>query len=66
VNPIDVKNLTKRFGETTAVKEVSFSARAGEVTGFLGRNGAGNTTTLQMVLGLERPTSGTVTVDGRP
>lgn len=64
--PIEVRDLTKRFGRVTAVDGVTFSVRPGEVTGFLGRNGAGKTTTLRMILGLERPTSGTVTVDGRP
>ncbi len=63
---IEASGLTKRFGGVTAVDDVSFSVRPGEVTGFLGRNGAGKTTTLRMILGLERPTSGRVTVDGRP
>jgi ABC-2 type transport system ATP-binding protein len=66
VGPIETKDLTKRFGQVTAVDSVTFSVRPGEVTGFLGRNGAGKTTTLRMILGLERPTSGTATIDGRP
>jgi ABC-2 type transport system ATP-binding protein len=66
MSPIEARGLTKRFSRVTAVDGVTFSVRPGEVTGFLGRNGAGKTTTLRMILGLERPTSGTVTVDGRP
>ena len=50
--------LTKRFGELTAVDELSFALEAGTVTGFLGPNGAGKTTTLRMLLGLAAPTSG--------
>jgi ABC-2 type transport system ATP-binding protein len=63
---IEARGLTKRFGETLAVDGLTFSIRPGEVTGFLGRNGAGKTTTLRMILGLERPTSGTVAIDGCP
>jgi ABC-2 type transport system ATP-binding protein len=63
---IEARGLTKRFSRVVAVDGLTFSVRPGEVTGFLGRNGAGKTTTLRMILGLERPTSGTVTVDGRP
>ncbi len=63
---IEASGLTKRFGQVVAVDGLTFSVRPGEVTGFLGRNGAGKTTTLRMILGLERPTSGTVTIDGRP
>lgn len=63
---IEASGLTKRFGRVLAVDGLTFSIRPGEVTGFLGRNGAGKTTTLRMALGLERPTAGTVTVDGRP
>ncbi len=63
---IEARGLTKRFGQMVAVDGLTFSVRPGEVTGFLGRNGAGKTTTLRMILGLQRPTSGTVTVDGRP
>ena len=61
---ITAEALTKRYGTTTAVDELSFTARPGMVTGFLGPNGAGKSTTMRMVLGLERPTAGTVTVDG--
>ncbi len=61
---IEVKNLTKRFGEFTAVDNVSFSVGAGEVFGWLGPNGAGKTTTIRMLLGLLRPTSGATRVLG--
>ncbi|MER5931702.1 ATP-binding cassette domain-containing protein [Streptomyces sp. NPDC002054] len=63
---IKATELTKRYGETTAVDHLSFTVRPGVVTGFLGPNGAGKSTTLRMVLGLNRPTGGTVTVDGQP
>jgi ABC-2 type transport system ATP-binding protein len=63
---IDVRGLTKRFGDTLAVEDLSFSVDAGRVVGFLGPNGAGKTTTLRALLGLIRPTSGTATIDGRP
>ena len=58
--------LTKRFGEITAVDDLSFELERGSVTGFLGPNGAGKTTTLRMLLGLARPTSGQALVFGRP
>ena len=63
---IEVRQLTKRYGSTTAVDSLTFTVRPGVVTGFLGPNGSGKSTTLRMVLGLHTPTSGTVTVDGRP
>jgi ABC-2 type transport system ATP-binding protein len=63
---IEVNELTKRYGQTTAVRDLTFSVRPGHVTGFLGPNGAGKSTTLRMILGLHAPTSGTVTVTGRP
>ncbi|WP_327243371.1 ABC transporter ATP-binding protein [Streptomyces sp. NBC_01320] len=63
---IEVNELTKRYGRTTAVDNLTFTVRPGHVTGFLGPNGAGKSTTLRMVLGLNDPTSGTTTVDGRP
>ncbi|MBT1188910.1 ABC transporter ATP-binding protein [Streptomyces sp. CJ_13] len=62
---IEVNELTKRYGSTTAVKDLTFTVRPGQVTGFLGPNGAGKSTTLRMILGLHEPTSGTATVDGR-
>lgn len=63
---IEAKDLTKVYGRKTAVADVSFTVQPGQVTGFLGPNGAGKTTTMRMVLGLDRPTSGSVTVNGRP
>jgi ABC-2 type transport system ATP-binding protein len=66
VPPLEVRGLTKRFGSTTAVEELSFAVAAGRITGFLGPNGAGKTTTLRMLLGLVRPSSGEALVDGVP
>jgi len=63
---IEARGLTKRYGETVAVDNLSFSVAPGKITGFLGPNGAGKTTTMRLILGLDRPTSGTVTVDGQP
>lgn len=63
---IEAKGLTKVFGEKTAVAGVNFTVEAGRVTGFLGPNGAGKSTTMRMIMGLDRPTSGTVTVNGSP
>ena len=62
---IEVNELTKLYGRRTAVDRLTFTVRPGTVTGFLGPNGAGKSTTLRMALGLNDPTSGTVTVDGR-
>src|SRR6202046_2574100 len=62
---IQAQNLVKRYGSTVAVNDLSFSIRPGMVTGFLGPNGAGKTTTMRMILGLDAPTQGSVTVDGR-
>ncbi|MGH9055092.1 MAG: ATP-binding cassette domain-containing protein, partial [Acidimicrobiales bacterium] len=62
---IEARNLTKHFGATVAVDDLSFSVREGVVTGFLGPNGAGKTTTMRMILDLDRPTAGQVTIDGR-
>lgn len=65
-NPIlEVKNLTKRFGNFTAVDNVSFSLKRGEILGLLGPNGAGKTTTIQMLLGIMQPSSGTITYFGK-
>ncbi len=61
---VEVINLTKKFGDFTAVDEVTFNIRRGEIFGFLGPNGAGKTTTIRMLLGLLRPTSGQATVLG--
>jgi ABC-2 type transport system ATP-binding protein len=62
---IEVAGLTKRFGSLIAVNELSFTVEPGRITGFLGPNGSGKTTTLRMLLGLVRPTAGTATIDGR-
>jgi len=61
---IEVKNLTKRYGEIVAVRNISFTAQKGEILGFLGPNGAGKTTTMRVITGFLPPTSGTVKVDG--
>ncbi|WP_174248306.1 ABC transporter ATP-binding protein [Streptomyces hoynatensis] len=63
---IEVDELTKKYGDKTAVDRLSFTVRPGQVTGFLGPNGAGKTTTLRLILGLERPTGGTARVGGVP
>src|SRR5215469_14392635 len=63
---IEIHALTKRYGATTAVSDLTFTVRPGTVTGFLGPNGAGKTTTMRMILGLDQPTSGSVAVNGRP
>ena len=63
---IEIHELTKRYGPTTAVSDLTFTVRPGTVTGFLGPNGAGKSTTMRMILGLDEPTSGSVTVNGRP
>ncbi|GAA0451591.1 multidrug ABC transporter ATP-binding protein [Actinoplanes capillaceus] len=63
---IEVQELTKRYGDKTAVDGLTFSVKPGIVTGFLGPNGAGKSTTMRMILGLDKPTSGTATVNGRP
>jgi ABC-2 type transport system ATP-binding protein len=62
---IEVRGLTKRYGEKTAVDGLTFDIEPGSVTGFLGPNGAGKTTTMRCILGLDYPDAGTVTVDGR-
>ena len=63
---IEAVNLTKRYGHKTAVDSISFTVQPGTVTGFLGPNGAGKSTTMRMIMGLDKPTGGTVTVNGRP
>ncbi|MPV38099.1 ABC transporter ATP-binding protein [Georgenia subflava] len=62
---IEAHDLTKRYGAKTAVDGISFTIEPGTVTGFLGPNGAGKSTTMRMIVGLDRPTSGSVTVNGR-
>jgi ABC-2 type transport system ATP-binding protein len=63
---IEVRQLSKRYGSTLAVDDLTFTVRPGRVTGFLGPNGAGKSTTMRMMLGLDSPTSGEVLIDGRP
>jgi ABC-2 type transport system ATP-binding protein len=63
---IEAQGLTKRYGDTLAVDNLSFSVAPGKITGFLGPNGAGKTTTMRLILGLDRPTAGQVTINGRP
>ncbi|MEU9096782.1 ATP-binding cassette domain-containing protein [Streptomyces sp. NPDC048361] len=62
---IEAHSLTKRYGERTAVADLSFTVRPGIVTGFLGPNGAGKSTTMRMLLGLDAPTSGHAVVNGK-
>jgi len=62
---IEARSLTKRYGDKVAVDDLSFSVEPGKITGFLGPNGAGKTTTMRLILGLDRPTKGTVTVHGK-
>ncbi|PXY22948.1 ABC transporter ATP-binding protein [Prauserella muralis] len=64
-SPVETTALTKRYGDLTAVDQLDLTVRAGEVYGFLGPNGAGKTTTLRMLLGLIRPTSGSIRLLGR-
>jgi len=63
---IEVRNLSKKYGDRLAVDDLSFTVRPGTVTGFLGPNGAGKSTTMRLILGLDRPTSGSATIDGVP
>src|SRR5580658_5917324 len=63
---IEIRGLSKRYGDKVAVDDVSFTIRPGHVTGFLGPNGAGKTTTMRLILGLDRPSAGSVTIDGKP
>jgi len=63
---IEARGLTKRYGDTLAVDDLSFSVAPGKITGFLGPNGAGKTTTMRLILGLDRPTGGSVIIDGQP
>ncbi len=62
---IEARDLTKRYGDKTAVDHLSFNVEPGRVTGFLGPNGAGKSTTMRLILGLDRPHAGTATIDGR-
>jgi ABC-2 type transport system ATP-binding protein len=63
---IEATGLSKRYGDTLAVDDLSFTVPPGQVTGFLGPNGAGKSTTMRMILGLDAPSGGSVTVNGRP
>jgi ABC-2 type transport system ATP-binding protein len=63
---IEAEGLTKRYGDTLAVDNLSFSVAPGKITGFLGPNGAGKTTTMRLILGLDRPTAGRVAINGKP
>ncbi|GEC05534.1 hypothetical protein SSP24_31890 [Streptomyces spinoverrucosus] len=62
---IEAQLLTKRYREKTAVDRLDFTVKPGTVTGFLGPNGAGKSTTMRMIVGLDAPTTGSVTVNGR-
>src|ERR1700692_2985588 len=62
---IEAHNLTKRYGEQTAVNDLTFTVKPGIVTGFLGPNGSGKSTTMRLILGLDRPTKGDVIVNGK-
>jgi ABC-2 type transport system ATP-binding protein len=63
---IEARGLSKHYGDKVAVNDLSFTVRPGHVTGFLGPNGAGKTTTMRMILGLDSPSAGSVTVNGKP
>ncbi len=63
---IEVRDLSKRYGDKLAVDHLNFTVRPGLVTGFLGPNGAGKSTTMRMILGLDRPSTGSATVNGKP
>jgi ABC-2 type transport system ATP-binding protein len=63
---IEVRDLTKRYGDKLAVDHLTFSVEPGRVTGFLGPNGAGKSTTMRLILGLDHPTTGTAAINGKP
>ena len=63
-NAIEVRDLTRRFGDFTAVDRISFDVQQGEIFGFLGSNGAGKSTTIRMLCGLLRPSAGSARVGG--
>lgn len=63
---IQAEGLSKRFGDRTAVSDLTFTVRPGYVTGFLGPNGAGKSTTMRMLVGLDRPSEGRATIAGAP
>jgi ABC-2 type transport system ATP-binding protein len=62
---ISVENVTKRYGDKVAVDDLSFQVKPGTVTGFLGPNGAGKSTTMRLILGLDAPSAGSASIDGR-
>src|SRR5258705_11039551 len=62
---IEAVRVTKRYGTTLAVDDLSFTVPDGQVTGFLGPNGAGKSTTMRLTIGLDAPTSGRITINGR-
>ncbi len=62
---IELRGLTKHYGQTVAVQDLSFTVRPGQVTGFLGPNGAGKSTTMRMILGLDKPSSGVALINGK-
>src|SRR5439155_19189187 len=64
MSTLDVRTLTKRYRRVPVVNEVSFSVKAGEVTGYLGPNGSGKSTTVKMLTGLVEPTTGKILLDG--
>src|SRR5215210_5381464 len=66
VPALELRGLTKRFGDLVAVEDLNLAVRRGDVYGFLGPNGSGKSTTIRMILGLVRPTSGEVKIFGRP
>src|SRR5918998_788269 len=66
VPALELRGLTKRFGDLVAVEDLNLAVRRGDVYGFLGPNGSGKSTTIRMILGLVRPTSGEVRIFGRP
>ncbi|WP_020663774.1 ABC transporter ATP-binding protein [Amycolatopsis benzoatilytica] len=63
---LEATGLTKAYGDTVAVRDLTFTAQAGRVTGFLGPNGAGKSTTMRLMLGLDAPTAGTAHIEGKP
>src|SRR6201995_438840 len=63
---IEARGLSKRYGEKVAVESLTFTVQPGKVTGFLGPNGSGKSTTMRMILGLDAPSAGSVTINGKP
>jgi ABC-2 type transport system ATP-binding protein len=63
---IEARNLSKRYGSTVAVNDLSFTVKPGIVTGFLGPNGSGKSTTMRMIIGLDHPNGGSASINGKP